>query len=64
MSRPQLDMIKSAVAPNKPFFLDDIEIGTQADRPAGEGWVFVEFLIHERATRWTRRRPIQPPSKE
>ena len=37
MSRPQLDMIELAVAPNKPFFLDDIEIGTQADRPAGEG---------------------------
>jgi hypothetical protein len=61
MRKPELEIVESVVTPNKPFFLDDIEIGTQANRPPGEGWEFAGYLIHEKATRWVRRRPARLP---
>ena len=61
--KPDLEIIETAIVPNRPFYLDDIAIGTTAARPEGEGWVFVEFLIDRKATRWVRRRPARLPKE-
>ena len=61
--RPVLEIIESAVVPNVPFLLDDIEIGHQAARPEGDGWQLVEFLNLTKSNRWARRRPACLPRR-
>ena len=62
--KAKLEIVELIVVPNVPAFLDDIEIGTTAGRPEGEGWEFAGYLIPEKATRWVRRRPASTPKEK
>jgi hypothetical protein len=57
--KPSLEIVETVVMSNEPFEIDGIFWGYRASRPPGEAWTLIEYLISEKATRWTRRKPVR-----